>query len=69
MAHHTNMAAHALEEVYQMDKSVRVATKLLSPKNTLFVVSADHSHPFTLNGYAERGRSILGTRSKYVSSQ
>lgn len=62
MAHHANLAAHALEEVYQMDKAVRVATKLLSPKNTLFIVSADHSHPFTLNGYADRGKSVLGMK-------
>ncbi|XP_022685809.1 alkaline phosphatase-like isoform X1 [Varroa jacobsoni] len=59
-AHHHNLAAHALEEVYQMDKAVRVAAKLLSPKNTLMIVSADHSHPFTLNGYANRGKSIIG---------
>ncbi|OQR66555.1 alkaline phosphatase [Tropilaelaps mercedesae] len=59
-AHHVNLAAHALEEVYQMDKAVRVATKFLSPKNSLLVVSADHSHPFTMNGYANRGKSIIG---------
>ncbi|XP_028966835.1 alkaline phosphatase-like [Galendromus occidentalis] len=63
-AHHDNLAAHALEEVYQLDKAVRISTKLLSPKNTLFLVTADHSHPFTVNGYAARGKNVLGKTEK-----
>ena len=60
MAHHINQAHKSLEEVYQFEAAVKVALDSTSEDGTLIVVSADHSHTLTINGYAKRGTSILG---------
>lgn len=59
-AHHSNWAKLALRELYELDEAVKVALRLLNMEETLIIVTADHSHSFTLNGYAERGNDILG---------
>ncbi|KAJ6643700.1 Membrane-bound alkaline phosphatase, partial [Pseudolycoriella hygida] len=59
-AHHFTTAKKALDETVQMADAVRVAVTLTNPKDTLTVVSADHSHTMTINGYANRGTDILG---------
>lgn len=59
-AHHGNLAGYALEELYQLDKAILAAHKMTSLDNTLTIVTADHSHAFTLNGYSARGTDILG---------
>lgn len=60
LSHHKNWAAKALEEAYQFNKAVQVAVDETSPEDTLIVVTADHSHGLTINGYAQRGTPILG---------
>ncbi|KAI1285239.1 Alkaline phosphatase, tissue-nonspecific isozyme [Halotydeus destructor] len=60
LSHHQNWAARSLEEVYQLNQAIQVAINLTSVQDTLIVVTADHSHGLTINGYAKRGTPILG---------
>jgi alkaline phosphatase len=43
-----------------MSEAVRVAMEKTSAKDTLLIVTADHSHVFTIAGYPTRGNPILG---------
>lgn len=63
-AHHQNMARLALEELIAMDKAIGVAIEMTSRTDTLLLVTADHSHSMTMNGYPERGNDILGMANK-----
>lgn len=58
-AHHFNNAYRALEDTLALDAAVRQATDLLG-ENSLVVVTADHSHTFTISGYPKRGNPMLG---------
>lgn len=59
-AHHSNMAHLALDEAVMLSKAVGRAAELTSPEDTLIVVTSDHSHTMTMNGYPHRGSDILG---------
>ncbi|XP_030632672.1 alkaline phosphatase-like [Chanos chanos] len=59
-AHHENCASKALHEAVALDYAVERALTLTNEEDTLTVVTADHSHPFTINGFTFRGSSILG---------
>ena len=52
--------AQLLLLVLQLEAAVEVALNMTSSEETLTVVTADHSHSFTLSGYANRGTDILG---------
>ncbi|XP_067647681.1 membrane-bound alkaline phosphatase-like [Eurosta solidaginis] len=58
-AHHQNMAEHALDETVEFHKAVEAARNLTSDEDTLIVVTADHSHTFTIAGYQDRGTNIF----------
>ncbi|KAH9382387.1 hypothetical protein HPB48_008670 [Haemaphysalis longicornis] len=58
--HHVNHAALALSETVAMSDAIEAALKLIDYRETLFLVTADHSHGFTMNGYPPRGHPILG---------
>ncbi|KAJ8687410.1 hypothetical protein QAD02_023204 [Eretmocerus hayati] len=60
LAHHQNYAQLALREVVELDEAVTVALQNVNVDETLIIVTADHSHAFTMNGYPERGNDILG---------
>lgn len=59
-AHHAGNAYRALSDTVALSDAVKVAMKKVNIKNTLVIVTADHSHTFTIAGYPERGNPILG---------
>jgi alkaline phosphatase len=59
-AHHDGNAFRAMTETIELSNAVRAATKKVDLKDTLIVVTADHSHTFTMSGYPVRGNNILG---------
>jgi alkaline phosphatase len=58
--HHANNAARALADAVALDDAVRTALAMTNPKDTLIIVTADHSHGLTISGYPRRGNPILG---------
>uniref|UniRef100_A0A8C4KSY4 Alkaline phosphatase n=1 Tax=Dromaius novaehollandiae TaxID=8790 RepID=A0A8C4KSY4_DRONO len=58
--HHEGKAKQALHEAVELDRAVGLAARLTSPRDTLTVVTADHSHVFTFGGYTPRGNPIFG---------
>lgn len=60
IAHHDSLAAKALTETVSLDKAVTKALELTNEEDTLVIVTADHSHVFSMGGYNYRGNDILG---------
>ncbi|XP_058791388.1 alkaline phosphatase 4-like isoform X2 [Phymastichus coffea] len=60
IAHHANYAQLALRELAELDDAVTTAMENVNIDETLIIVTADHSHAFTMNGYPLRGADILG---------
>lgn len=58
--HHGGKAELALEETRQFDQTIADALARIDLSETLIIVTADHSHVFTLAGYPTRGNPILG---------
>ncbi|KAM4628406.1 alkaline phosphatase, tissue-nonspecific isozyme [Polymixia lowei] len=58
--HHSGRGSMALHETVAFDNAIAKGLQLTNEEETLTVVTADHSHPFTMNGYPFRGNSILG---------
>ncbi|XP_033249501.1 alkaline phosphatase, tissue-nonspecific isozyme [Drosophila miranda] len=58
--HHETRVGYALDEMLEFDAAIEMALRLTDPKETLIVVTADHSHTLTMSGYAKRGTPILG---------
>ncbi|NXY79677.1 PPBT protein, partial [Glareola pratincola] len=54
------LAKQALHEAVELDRAIGLATRVTSPRDTLSVVTADHSHVFTFGGYTPRGNPIFG---------
>ncbi len=59
-AHHVNNAQRALEDTKQLSAAVESVLDKVDLKDTLVIVTADHSHVFTMAGYPKRGNPILG---------
>lgn len=59
-AHHAGNAYRALTETRQLAAAVQAAMDKINSEETLIIVTADHSHVFTIGGYPQRGNPILG---------
>lgn len=57
--HHDGKAVKALNDAKAMNEAVENAMKLVN-KETLIIVTADHSHVFTIGGYPKRGNPVFG---------
>jgi alkaline phosphatase len=58
-AHHEGNAIRALTDAVELARAVAMAAARAS-SDTLIVVTADHSHVFSMSGYPVRGNPILG---------
>jgi len=63
-AHHAGNARRALIDAIELSNAVKKAMEMTDPNETLIVVTADHSHTFTIAGYPHRGNDILGLVSE-----
>ena len=59
-AHHATNAYRALTDAQEFSRAVQAAVETVNLDETLILVTADHSHVFTIAGYPERGNPILG---------
>ena len=57
---HDNRPRVSLEELLEFEETVESAMKMIDVEETLVIVTADHSHVLTINGYPDRGNDILG---------
>jgi alkaline phosphatase len=58
--HHISNAYRALDETAELSAAVAEVLKTIDLDDTLVLVTADHSHVFTMAGYPPRGNPILG---------
>ena len=58
--HHAGSAYSALTDTIEFAEAVQAAVDATDPEDTLIIVTADHSHVFTIAGYPKRGNPILG---------
>jgi alkaline phosphatase len=58
--HHAGSAFNALTDTIEFSNAVQAAIDNTNPEETLILVTADHSHVFTIAGYPKRGNPILG---------
>jgi alkaline phosphatase len=59
-AHHAGNAYRALTDTVAFSDAIARANALTSDKDTLIMVTADHSHTMSFVGYPQRGNPILG---------
>ncbi|XP_068632142.1 alkaline phosphatase-like [Battus philenor] len=60
LAHHRGRAKTAVDEAVAMERAVQVAVDMTNADDTLIIVTSDHTHTLTINGYPQRGSSIFG---------
>lgn len=58
--HHAGNAYNALTDTIAFSNAVQAAVESVDMSETLIIVTADHSHVFTIAGYPKRGNPILG---------
>ena len=58
--HHAGSAYNALTDTIEFSNAIKAAVESVNLEETLIIVTADHSHVFTIAGYPKRGNPILG---------
>lgn len=58
--HHAGSAYNALTDTIEFEQAIAKAVEMTNSEDTLIIVTADHSHVFTIAGYPKRGNPILG---------
>jgi alkaline phosphatase len=53
-AHHAGNAYRALTDTQELDEAIGAAVRMVDLRDTLIIVSADHSHVFNITGYPLR---------------
>lgn len=53
---HDTKAQKALVDTLAFDAAIRATIEAVDPNDTLIVVTADHDHTMTMNGYGQQGR-------------
>jgi alkaline phosphatase len=59
-ASHAGNAYRTFKDTVALSDAVKVAMEKVDMRDTLIVVTADHSHTLTIAGYPKRGNPILG---------
>ncbi len=59
-AHHKANAYRALTDTQEFNRAVMATLNAVDLQETLILVTADHSHGLTINGYPRKGNDILG---------
>ncbi|KAK5641170.1 hypothetical protein RI129_009717 [Pyrocoelia pectoralis] len=59
-AHHKTLPRKALDETIEFHKAIQAAVELTDELETLIVVTSDHAHTMSMNGYPSRGNDVLG---------
>jgi alkaline phosphatase len=60
-AHHDGNAYRSLEDFVAFDNAIKMTLEKVNLEDTLVIVTADHSHVFTIAGYPKRNNPILET--------
>lgn len=58
--HHAGNAYRALTDTIALSEAVKKALEMTNERDTLIIVTADHSHTLAITGYPSRGNPILG---------
>ncbi|MGB6116868.1 MAG: alkaline phosphatase [Mesorhizobium sp.] len=59
-AHHAGNAYRALTDTVAVAEAVKAVYEKVDPSETLIILTADHSHVFSIAGYPKRNNPILG---------